>query len=378
MDEPFVYLNNAAASFPKAPGMAEEVAAALSRIPQDPGRTGSDGGDALLECRRELGRLLPGFEPQRIVLTKNASESLNLAILGLELHDAAVVTTAGEHNSVLRPLYRLQNRSAIRLHIVPCDGQGRVREDEWRRTLKTVRPRLAVLNHASNVTGAVNDARQLLQAAKAGGSFTLLDASQTAGLLPLDEAGAHADMIAFPGHKYLLGPTGTGALAVKAGIRLHPVFTGGTGVRSESPDMPGEMPACLEVGTPNTASFAGLLSSLRWLRSNLFPRALFSGHTDSLREALRACGAMVVAVDGERTGVVSFIVPGWTVGDAGYALERSCRIVCRSGLHCAPLVHAAIGASPAGTVRFSLSRFTTAADVERAVRAVEMTVHGTR
>jgi cysteine desulfurase / selenocysteine lyase len=378
MDEPFVYLNNAAASFPKAPDMAAAVATALTRVPLEPGRSGAAGDDTLLECRRELARLLPGFEPERIVLTKNASEALNLAILGLELSDTDVVTTEGEHNSVLRPLYRLQNRSVVRLHIVPVDSQGRVREEAWRRALDEVRPRLVALNHASNVTGAVNDAPRLLKAAKACGSLTLLDASQTAGLLPLGESAIYADLIAFPGHKYLLGPTGTGALAVKAGVNLQPVYTGGTGFRSESPEMPPEMPAGLEVGTPNSASFAGLLSSLRWGRANPLSPTIFSGCADVLRDALAGCGARLAAVDGARTGVVSFTVPGWSVNDVGYVLERSRRIVCRTGLHCAPLAHWSIGTAPEGTVRFSISRFTTAGDLERAVQAVEMIIHGTR
>ncbi|HNX97238.1 MAG TPA: aminotransferase class V-fold PLP-dependent enzyme, partial [Candidatus Aminicenantes bacterium] len=213
---------------------------------------------------------------------------------------------------------------------------------------------------------------------KAQGALTLLDASQTAGMLPLDEVLPAADLVAFPGHKYLLGPPGTGVLAIREGVELDSVFTGGTGGQSEAPTMPDGLPARLEVGTPNPVSFAGLSASLGWLRGNAEDPTRIPGLADSLTEALQRCGARVVAVSGPRTGVVSFTLPGWTVRDAGMALERGQGVVCRAGLHCAPLIHAGLGTRPEGTVRFSLSRFTTPDELDRAVWAVDRMLHGAR
>jgi cysteine desulfurase/selenocysteine lyase len=169
-----VYLNNAATSFPKAPGMGEEVAACIEKIPKHPGRSGASAEDPVLLCRKELAALLNVEDPLQIVLCKHATEALNIAIHGLGLNNDIVITTAMEHNSVLRPLYYLERKGIITIEIIPCDSEGRVIEEEWRNKINTLSPKLVVLNHASNVTGAVNKARELLTYAKGRGSFTSL------------------------------------------------------------------------------------------------------------------------------------------------------------------------------------------------------------
>lgn len=365
-----VYLNNAATSHPKAPGLSAEVSRWLDAVPRESGRS-AGGGDPLRACRAAVARACGLGDPDRIILTKNATEALNIAICGLGLAGgAAVMTSCAEHNSVLRPLYRLEREGAIRLLLLPCDPQGRVDASAWCEALRTHRPALAVLTHASNVTGAIHSATELLAAARACGAVTLLDATQTLGVVPLDGPGGGADLVAWTGHKYLLGPQGTGGLAVVGDVNLQPLVVGGTGVRSDLKDMPPEMPQRFEAGTAASALFAALAHAVEWIAGQPWPDSSAAAMAVRLEEGLRAAGARVLPVQGPRTAVVSFSIPGWSVSDAGSALERGFGIVCRAGLHCAPLVHEHTGFGPQGTIRFSPSRFTSDDDLSFAVDAV--------
>lgn len=370
-----VYLNNAATSFPKPPGLGEEVRAWIEALPHHFGRSGSPANDPLRVCRERLAQLFCICDPARLVLTKGATESLNIALQGLSLDGRTVLTTAAEHNSVLRPLYLLKKMGKIDLCLASCDAQGRVRREEWSRQVQEKRPALAVLTHASNVTGAVHPVEELFAEVHKSGGLTLLDASQTAGLLPIDVGRLGADLLAFTGHKYLLGPPGTGGLYIRPGIEIAPLFVGGTGVRSELPDMPPEMPARLEPGTPAVPLFAGLAWSLKWQERNPLAAGAMSDLLDRLEGGLLEAGARVIRVDGERTPVISFTLPLWETADVGSILEGSFGIICRTGLHCAPLIHEWLGALPGGTIRFSLSRFTVADDIARALDALRRLLH---
>lgn len=373
-----IYLNNAATSFPKPPPLGKEVCSWLDALPFHAGRSGAPARDPLQSCRQKISRILGVADPARIALSRCATESLNIALHGLRLESQAVLASTAEHNSVLRPLFRLRRTGKIDLHLVACDGQGRARREEWLRLTKELRPALAVLTHASNVTGAVNPVRELFSAVHESGGLTLLDASQTAGLLRLDAGELQADLLAFTGHKYLLGPTGTGGLYVRPGIELDPLLTGGTGVRSDLQEMPPEMPMRLEPGTPATPLFAGLSACLDWQEQHPLPQPSLDRVHTRLEDGMRRAGAHVIAVSGPRTPIISFTLPGWETADAGLALEKGFGIICRAGLHCAPLVHEALGTRPGGTVRFSLSRFTTDDEVDAATDAVSRMLHGTR
>lgn len=373
-----VYLNNAATSFPKPPPLGKEVCSWLDALPFHAGRSGAPAKDPLQACRQKLAGILGTTDPERIALSRCATESLNIALHGLGLKNQAVIASRAEHNSVLRPLFRLRRLGMIDLHLVPCDGQGRAQREEWLRLTKELRPALAVLTHASNVTGAVNPISELFSAVHEFGGKTLLDASQTAGLLRLDVGELQADLLAFTGHKYLLGPTGTGGLYVRPGIDLDPLLTGGTGVRSELQEMPPEMPMRLEAGTPATPLFAGLAACLDWQEQHPLSRPSMDRSLIRLEEGMRQAGAQVIAVTGPRTPIISFTLPGWETADVGLALEKGFGIICRTGLHCAPLVHESLGTLPAGTVRFSLSRFTTDNEVDAATDAVRRMIHGPR
>jgi len=374
---PLTYLNNAATSFPKAPGLGEEVRAWIEKVPCHSGRSGSPSADPLRECRQRLARLLCVSDPARLVLTRGATESLNIALHGLPLAGQTVLTTAAEHNSVLRPLYLLEKKGIIDLCIVPCDAQGRVQQEEWSRQVRASRPALAVLTHASNVTGAVHPVKELFAEVHEYGGWTLLDASQTIGLLPIAVERLDADLLAFTGHKYLLGPPGTGGLYIRPGIELAPLFVGGTGVRSDLREMPPEMPVRLEPGTPAVALFAGLDWSLKWQEQNPPSPVSLGDLLGRLEDGLREAGASIIAVAGDRTPLISFTLPHWQVADAGKVLERSFEIICRTGLHCAPLIHEWLGTRPGGTIRFSLSRFTHDTDIIMALQAVRRLQHET-
>ena len=373
-----VYVNNAATSWPKAPQVGGTVASYVSGVPYHAGRSGFFGQDIPGECRNLLADLLQVKDPRRIVLGANATHALNIALHGVRWRPgAAVVTTAAEHNSVLRPLHYLSKTKGIVVHILPVDKQGRINPGEWESALTKYRPQLAVFTHASNVTGAVNDAALLARLAKHSGAIALMDASQSLGIVPVLPEMWGIDLVAFTGHKYLLGPPGTGGLYVAPELELEPVWVGGTGVQSDLDEMPLTMPTRFEAGTPNDPAVAGLSTALTWSAKNSIDDCALPTKTERLVAGLVNVGADVIIVEPPRTPVVSFTLKTWALEDVGEVLHKSFGIVCRTGLHCAPLIHTYLGTSPTGTIRFSLSRFTTDKDIDYCISAIDAIVHAT-
>lgn len=365
----FIYMNNAATSWPKPPCVAEAVAQALNARPGAMHRGGIDDSDVFEAVRTALFPLVGADSPSNIALGFNATWALNLAIGGMDLSAGdTVVTTSAEHNSVLRPLYALE-KQGVKVIYLETDLSGRVPGDVWESAMRKHRPKLAVFSHASNVTGAVNDAAFMTSAAKSAGAAVLIDASQTLGWIKLNAAGIGADMAAFTGHKYLLGPQGTGGLWVRSGFKLRPLLVGGVGIMSDVKTMPEEMPLHLEAGTGNEPSFHGLYAALKWAEENPRDTASCSARLSRLKEGLLSAGAKVVLPEGECTPVVSFNLPGYSASDVGYILTESYDIVCRTGLHCAPMIFK--GLQTPQTVRLSLSRFTTDAETDAVVSAVK-------
>ena len=364
-----IYLNNAATSFPKAEGVAEAVSQALLSRPGSAHRGGIESFDVFAETRRALSRLMGVSAPERIALGPNSTWGLNQAIQGFPLKPGdTVLSTDAEHNSVLRPLYRLWKERDIDVRYVGVLPDGGVDPEVWSRTVKACRPKLCVFTHASNVTGRVNPAPELASAARECGAAVLLDASQTLGCVPVRAEEWNIDMLAFTGHKYLLGPQGTGGLYVRPGLELSPVLLGGTGVKSDLETMPEEMPLHLEAGTGNEPSFCGLLAALEWAEKNPADGSAFA-LAEELREGLKKAGAQVIVPTGEATPVVSFNLPGRSADGVGYELSEGFGITCRSGLHCAPRIFAALGCP--STVRLSLSRFTSGDEIAAAISAVK-------
>lgn len=369
-----VYFNEAATSWPKAPGVAEAMAQALATPAACPGRLAGVGRDVLQECRARLAGLLGITDCERIALTMNATHALNLAIAGLSLGVGDhVITTSAEHNSVLRPLHLLRASKGIRVTVVGVDESGRVDPEAFWAALAQGAA-LVVMTHASNVTGAVNEVQRYLRPARESGACTLLDASQSMGHLPVNPKELGADMVAFPGHKGLRGPSGTGALYVSPHLELSPLLVGGTGTQGELPVQPEEMPMRLEAGTPNALSCAGLAAALCWFADHglaLAEQARQLG--DMLRGGLAALPrASLIGTNGGRPHlpVISFRLEGIPVEETGRRLLEEHGIYCRTGIHCAPLLHEALGTAPEGTVRLSLSGLNTEEEVARCLEAV--------
>jgi len=327
-----------------------------------------------MECRQGIASLLSTRDPRQVVLCSNATCALNLALLGQDWESSSrVITSVNEHNSVLRPLAHIRKKHPFDLSVIGLDGNGALDTTAFNASLEQGAD-LVVLNHASNVTGRIQDIRPLFERAKKEGAVTILDASQTLGHLPVHPESLCADLVAFTGHKALRGPPGTGGLYVSPALELQQVFCGGTGTRSDLEFHPPEMPTRLEAGTPNIPAFAGLAAALRWHgQEGEGARQSEQARARQLRSGLEDIAGVQIMDPGRDTGyvpIVSFRIKGWTVGDSGYALMNSFAIICRTGLHCAPLIHAAIGSAPEGTVRFSPSGFTTEDEIGYALNAV--------
>jgi cysteine desulfurase family protein len=391
-DSPLIYLDHAATSFPKPPGVAEAMVHHLARRAVNPGRAGYDAARLaaadLDRLRARCDRLFnnPAAAPDRCVFTANATDALNLAIGGVCRDGDHVVTTAIEHNSVLRPLHALQRQGRLTWTVVPCDAAGRVDPDAFAAALRADTA-LAVLGHASNVCGAVQPVAALTAACRDRGVPVLLDAAQTAGTLPVDMAALGVDLVAFTGHKGLLGPTGTGGLVVGPGVDVASTRWGGTGVRSAEADHPQHYPHRLEAGTLNGVGLAGLAAALDWLDSPVGDGVL--AHERRLADRfLAACretvGVTVVGMGGgrpdalgpERLAVVSLTVAGQDPERVGAFLDVDHGLAVRTGLHCAPLIHQAPGTHPAGAVRFSFGPFNTEAHVDAAAAALAAVARG--
>ncbi|MDR1713586.1 MAG: aminotransferase class V-fold PLP-dependent enzyme [Coriobacteriales bacterium] len=361
----FIYLNNAATSWPKPPEVARATSAALDQLPGAANRGGIADFDVFAALRQELATLLGVDDPARIALGANATWGLNLAIFGCGLKAGdKVLSTNAEHNSVLRPLHILSSEHGIKLHYLDCDSCGRIPLASWQQALDELHPRLAVFTHASNVTGAVNDVKALTAAAHQAGAIVLLDMAQSLGWLDaIRLADWGVDMAAFTGHKYLLGPQGTGGLYLRPGLELQPHLVGGTGIRSDLDTMPPEMPLHLEAGTGNEPGAWGLLAALRWATEHPLcaQRQRIEAELSWLKQQLTALSPSLHLIDpgSPATPVLSMTIDGLVPDDVGGLLLDSYDIIVRTGLHCAPLIYSSLGVDARlGTVRISLSRFT--------------------
>jgi selenocysteine lyase/cysteine desulfurase len=369
-----VYLNNAATSWPKAPSVAAAMAEAASNLPGAANRGGLEDFDVLDAVRRRLARVMGVQDHDRIALGANATWGLNAAIFGLDLQagDRVLATTA-EHNSVLRPLFALSQDRGIVVEYLPTDGVGRVDPQAWADAMARLRPRLGVVTHASNVTGAANDIAALAALAHARGALLLLDMSQSLGWLDCALDAWGVDMAAFTGHKYLLGPQGTGGLYLRPGLELRPHLVGGTGIHSDRDTMPPQMPLHLEAGTNNEPGYHGLLAALDWAKGNPLerPRAATGELLSQLKSGLTALGARVIDPGAPSTPVLSFTLEGYAPDLVGAALAESYHILARTGLHCAPKIFSSLNVDPQhGSIRVSLSRFSTQADKDALLDAL--------
>lgn len=366
----FIYMNNAATSYPKPECVKGAVSGAINQLPGNANRGGITDVDVFDQVRRKLAVLMNIDIPEQIVLGANATWALNLAIFGFALTEKdVVVTTKSEHNSVLRPLFQLEKSGLIQVVYVDCDSYGRIDTAAFAEAVEEYRPRLTVFSHSSNVTGAINNARTLCRLAQEQGSKVLVDCSQSLGWISVDAKDMGADMIAFTGHKYLLGPQGTGGLYVSPAVRLNPWLVGGTGIHSDLAEMPEAMPVHLEAGTGNEPSFAGLLAALEWAVDHPPDWEKERQKLESVKTGLRRLGVRIIDPPGQCMPVISFNINQMTPETTADLLTGSYDIICRHGLHCAPKIFECLG-EPLGTVRISLSRFTTDEEIAVLLQAV--------
>lgn len=408
-----VYLDNAATSFPKAPGVMDAMARYASELGASPGRgayaEARESGELLWECRERIHRLIRGGRdatredgPERVVFTLNCSDALNLAIRGVVSHavratraPAHVVTTAMDHNSVLRPLHELAERGDVERTIVPAAPEtGIVDADAVLRAVRGDTALVAVV-HASNVSGSVQPVERIGPRLRERGIPFLVDAAQTVGHIPIDVEEMGVSLLAFPGHKGLLGPLGTAALYLAPGMErlVDTVREGGTGSRSESDTQPMELPDRYEPGSHNAIGLIGLSEGVRWLlergmdRVAAHERELTREFLEGFERAREASGGMLRLL-GPRTaegrvGVFSVVLEGVEPAALAKRLEDEFGLLTRAGLHCAPRAHETFGTrthprgeSFAGATRLSVGAFTTVEDVRRATEALRVCAAG--
>lgn len=375
-----IYLDNAATTMRKPDCVVEAVTRALTTMGN---ASRGSHGEALaasrvdFACRQQLAHLFGCPRPDHVAFASNSTEALNVALMGTLRPGDHVITTVTEHNSVLRPLYRLQAEREVELSFVGIDELGRVRLEEFERL---VRPntRAIVCTHASNVTGNLLDLAPVGRVARKHGLLLIVDASQTAGVIPIDMDALGIDILCFTGHKGLMGPQGTGGLCVREGVEIEPLKVGGTGVQSYSKTQPREYPTRLEAGTLNSHGLAGLSAALDFLEEvgpdtiAHHERALAESFYEGVRaiEGVRVYGDIVLPDHGPRCAVVALNVGDYESGEVSDALAQDYDIATRPGAHCAPLMHEALGTVEQGIVRFSFSWFNSSDEVEAAVQAV--------
>lgn len=371
-----IYLDNAATTMKKPDAVVQAVTRALCSL-GNPGRGVHDGAlDAsriVYETRCALAELFHADKPERIAFTANSTAALNMAIKGTLSPSDHVITTALEHNSVLRPLYEMEGHG-VEVTILPADSKGRINYADFETHIRK-NTRAIICTHASNLTGNMLDVQHIGSIAKAHGLLFIVDASQTAGVFPIDVQKMRADILCFTGHKGLLGPQGTGGLYVREGVDVRPLLSGGSGVQTYSRSHPAQMPTALEAGTLNAHGLAGLHAAVCYL---------LDAGVDTLRkketELMRAFYNGVREISGvtvygdfsveERCPIVSLNLRDYDSARVSDVLSEEYGIATRPGAHCAPLMHAALGTVDQGAVRFSFSHFNTMDEINIAVSAL--------
>ncbi|MFH1945741.1 MAG: aminotransferase class V-fold PLP-dependent enzyme [Acidobacteriota bacterium] len=377
MDQ-IIYLDNGATSFPKPEEVYLYMDYFYRNYGVNPGRSGYDlcmeTGEVVENTRKMMTKFFNGTDPNRLVFSYNSTDALNLIMFGLLQPGDHAVSTTVEHNSVLRPLYHLQ-RDGVEVEFVPFDASGFVDPDEIEKRIKK-NTKLVIVNHASNVIGTIQPVGEIGRRCRKHGVVFAIDASQSAGKIPIDMEAMNIDIVAFTGHKSLLGPTGIGGMYVREGIDIRHTRAGGTGVRSAVKYHLDEYPYRMEYGTHNVVGIAGLNAGIKWI----LDKGMGDLHehemklTDMLRKGLKDVDGVTLYVQDDLTDHISvflFNVDGMEAMNTGTILDVDYNIACRTGLHCAPLVHEQLGLTEKhGGVRFGIGPFNTEEHIQTAIQAV--------
>ena len=371
-----IYLDNAATTLKKPPCVIDAVVRAMGNLGNAARGAHSGALTAsrmVYDARCALAELFGCPEPGNVIFTSNATEALNIALSGIFSPGDHVITTDLEHNSVLRPLYRLETAGAIELSFVPADGSGR---PDYAAFEALIQPntRAIVCTHASNLTGNAIDIARVGTIARKHGLLFVVDASQTAGTLPIDMMQMGIDILCFTGHKGLMGPQGTGGLCIRPGVEIRPFKVGGSGVHSYDKEQPKDYPTRLEAGTLNAHGIAGLLAAVHFLQEtgiesiHAHEQTLMNRFLEGVRkiDGIRIYGDFSTL----RTAVVALNLRDYDSGAVADALYEDFGIATRAGAHCAPRMHRALGTENQGAVRFSFAYYNTPEEVDQAIAAL--------
>lgn len=371
-----IYLDNAATTLHKPQQVIDAVVHAMQSMGNCARGTHEEALDAartVYDARVRLASLFGCPRVDHVAFTANSTEALNIAINGLIGPGDHVISTDLEHNSVLRPLYRLEAEHGVELSFVPADKLGNVDYADFERLMKP-NTRAVVCTNASNLTGTVLDIERIAKTAHSHGALVIVDASQTAGCWPIDMKKMGIDVLCFTGHKGLMGPQGTGGICVKEGIEIRPFKVGGSGVQSYSRTHPAEYPTRLEAGTLNGHGIAGLGAAAKFISETGVENIHAKEHSLMLRfyEGVKDIEGVTVYGDftKDKTAIVALNIRDYESGEVSYELSQGYGIATRPGAHCAPRMHKALGTAEVGAVRFSFSFYNTEEEIDEAVRAV--------
>ena len=371
-----IYLDNAATTLHKPQQVIDAVVHAMQSMGNCARGTHEEALDAartVYDARVRLASLFGCPRVDHVAFTANSTEALNIAINGLIGPGDHVISTDLEHNSVLRPLYRLEAEHGAELSFVPADKLGNVDYADFERLMKP-NTRAVVCTNASNLTGTVLDIERIAKTAHSHGALVIVDASQTAGCWPIDMKKMGIDVLCFTGHKGLMGPQGTGGICVKEGIEIRPFKVGGSGVQSYSRTHPSEYPTRLEAGTLNGHGIAGLGAAAKFISETGVENIHAKERSLMLRfyEGVKDIEGVTVYGDftKDKTAIVALNIRDYESGEVSYELSQDYGIATRPGAHCAPRMHKALGTAEVGAVRFSFSFYNTEEEIDEAVRAV--------
>ncbi len=371
-----IYLDNAATTLHKPQQVIDAVVHAMQSMGNCARGTHEEALDAartVYDARVRLASLFGCPRVEHVAFTANSTEALNMAINGLIDPGDHVISTDLEHNSVLRPLYRLEAEHGAELSFVPADKLGNVDYADFERLMKP-NTRAVVCTNASNLTGTVLDIERIAKTAHSHGALVIVDASQTAGCWPIDMKKMGIDVLCFTGHKGLMGPQGTGGICVKEGIEIRPFKVGGSGVQSYSRTHPAEYPTRLEAGTLNGHGIAGLGAAAKFISETGVENIHAKERSLMLRfyEGVKNIEGVTVYGDftKDKTAIVALNIRDYESGEVSYELSQGYGIATRPGAHCAPRMHKALGTAEVGAVRFSFSFYNTEEEIDEAVRAV--------
>lgn len=371
-----IYMDNAATTMKKPDVVIQAVTEAMCSV-GNPGRGVHDASLSaariVYDTRVELAELFRAESPNCIAFTMNSTESLNIAIQGVLAPGDHVITTALEHNSVLRPLYVMEEKG-VELTILPCDSKGKLNYDDFETAIRP-NTKAIICTHGSNLTGNLVDISYIGEIARKKNLLFIVDASQTAGVFDIDVQKMNIDILCFTGHKGLLGPQGTGGLYVRTGVEVRPLLSGGSGVQTYLKKHPSEMPTALEAGTLNAHGLAGLGASVRYIQEMGMQKI-----REKEKQLMRCFYEGIMSVPGvqvygdfsdyHRCSIVTLNIRDYDSSKVSDVLYTDYGIATRAGAHCAPLMHQALGTVEQGAVRFSFSHFNTMEEIESAIQAV--------